>query len=298
MARIYFLIRFLASIYRICLARNPTGKPTLDGGLKITWGDGKHWKQVDDATSPRGCIWRLNCVYWLAVKAKVRAPRPGLYAAFFRIRRRTNRTPLLHFSAEWKADGTNTGKPGFLKSSPPAGNSDPLRQRPVARQDSDAVVSWSHRKLAHNVDQRTWVLLHIGNVVVRDQIYGLQSAVAARDDAGKGGGLDVALSFGGRNPNGCRNLDVDFAAIAPLQLSWDIARVIYTGHTKGLNGDTISKGESDNDEAEFRICPLSRMPENVIRLLLEYSQPTLTRNVDMNELDGLNDSREGTWRVF
>lgn len=299
----------LASVCRICLAHNPTGEPTLDSGLKITWGNGKHWKQVDDATSPRGRIWCLSRVYWLAVKAKVRAPHPGLYAAFFRIRRRTNRTPLLHFSAEWKADGAKTGKPGFLKPVTPAGNSDPLnaeglldlRQGHVSRQDSDAVVSWSHRKLAHKVDQRTWVLLHIGNVVVRDRIHGLQSAVAATDAAGEGDGLDVSLSFGGNNPNGCGNLDVDFAAIAPLQLSWDIARVIWIGHIKGLDGDKTSKGEGDNEEAEppeIGICPLSRVPESVVRLLLEYSQPTLTRNVDINELDGLNDSREGTWRVF
>lgn len=295
-------------MFRICLVRIPTGKPTLDSGLKITWGNGKHWKQVHDATSPLGRIWRLNRVYWLAVKATVRAPRPGLYAAFFRIRRRTNRTPLLHFSAEWKADGNKSGKPGFLKPLTPAGNSDSLhvegpdlRQGPVARQDSDAVVSWSHRKLAHNVDQRTWVLLHIGNVVVRDRIHDLQSAVAERDTSGKEGGLDVALSFGGNNPNGCGNLDVDFAAIAPLQLSWGIARVIWIGHIKGLDGDKISKGEGGKEEEEppeVGICPLSRVPESVIKLILEYSQPTLTRNVGMGELDGLDGSQEGAWRVF
>lgn len=84
------------------------GRRILDSGLNITWGDGNHWREVDEPTSPRGRIWHLNQVCWLSVRATVPNPPPGCYAAFFRVRQPTRMGPLLRFSAEWKAVATTS----------------------------------------------------------------------------------------------------------------------------------------------------------------------------------------------
>lgn len=157
---------------------------------------------------PRAALsgsWRGLC--YLQVQAKVAAPRPGLYAAFFRVRQPSSFQ--LRFSAEWKAD--TIGSAAYLDRCSP-------REHQL-RQPSAGVVSWSHcremppchRKLDYSPGQ--WYLLHIGNVLVRS-------------------GQEVAVSFGGAN-DWCNNLDVDFAAISPIRLSWDIERVVWIGHTKG-----------------------------------------------------------------
>lgn len=123
----------------------------MEYGLKITKENDLSWEQVNEPTSPHGQIWRLNYVHWLAVKATVRASHPGLYAAFFRIRRRLIASPLLDFFAEWKADAANTRKPGFLEAKRLGRNgcyaNTPyldVKQGPVSRQYSEAVVSWFH----------------------------------------------------------------------------------------------------------------------------------------------------------
>lgn len=294
-ARVLFNTRYYYYVLVVSVIR--TGNPILDCGLCVTWGNGNYWQQVDEATSLRGRIWRLNQVCWLAVSTVVQAPCPGLYAAFFRIRRHTNFTPFLHFSAEWKADAAHTGQVAFLHD-----GGHRQSQGPISRQDSEAVVSWSHRRLTdltEDVDPGEWMLLHIGNVVVRDRTHGVETT------ADEMGGLDVALSFGGNNPTWCGNLDVDLAAIVPMQLSWDIARVIWIGHIKGLGGGKISHhgegGKEDAGPPQVGISPLSQIPEGLIRLILDYSQPTLIRNVNSDELNGhLNGNNDGSggWRVF
>lgn len=87
------------------------------------------------------------------------------------------------------------------------------------RQHSAGVVTWSHwrkaRPIKHmqQVKPGEWYLLHIGNLLAR-------------------GGQEMRLSVGGAN-DWCKNLDLDFAATAPVRLSWDIERVIWIGHIKG-----------------------------------------------------------------
>lgn len=176
--------------------------------LGVTWGgDSRYWKLVPEPTSPRGTVWQLERVCYLQVQTKVAAPRPGLYAAFFRVRQ--SHSSQLRFSTEWKAD--TAGSAAYLDLCSP-------REHHL-RQPSAGDVSWSHcrdmppchRKLDYSPGQ--WYLLHIGNVLVRS-------------------GQQVAVSFGGAN-DWCNNLDVDFAAIAPIRLSWDIESVVWIGHAKG-----------------------------------------------------------------
>lgn len=82
------------------------GRRILDSGLRVCWGDGQHWAQLNEPTSPRDSIWHLNSVCWLSVQATVLAPPTGCYAAFFRVRQPAQRRPLLGFSAEWKVAAT------------------------------------------------------------------------------------------------------------------------------------------------------------------------------------------------
>lgn len=82
------------------------GRRILDSGLGVTWGDGQHWVQVNEPTSPRGSVWHLNNVCWLSVHATVPAPPPGCYAGFFRVRQPIQGEPLIQFSAEWKVAAT------------------------------------------------------------------------------------------------------------------------------------------------------------------------------------------------
>lgn len=84
--------------------------------------------------------------------------------------------------------------------------------------------------------------MHIGNVVVRDRTHDAQPGGAHKGTAEKADGLDVTLSFGGYNTCGCHDLNVDFAAIVPLQLSWEITRLLWIGST--------SQGEDDEGEAK------------------------------------------------
>ena len=225
----------------------------------------------------------------------MRAPSPGLYATFFKIRKYAIRSNLLSFSAEWKADAAGTRERGFLHTNGrPASGSCTL-------QESDAIVSWSHRKLDTSVDPGAWMLVHVGNVVVRRRAHATDGGTGAGDD-----GLDVALSFGGNNSGWCSNLDVDFAAIAPLRLCWDITRVVWIGQMKGQSSvGGVTQGATNGDEEAVHpqggISPLYGVPEGLIRLILEFSQPTLTQEFDgnSNEPEGDEGNDEsGTWRVF
>ncbi|CAN0462179.1 unnamed protein product, partial [Hapterophycus canaliculatus] len=133
-------------------------------GLQVTWGgDLRYWDQIDDPTSPRGRVSRLKSVCWLAVKGQVPAPRPGLYAAFFRVRQAVRKKPLLNFSAEWKASAKHQSVVGFLRRnerSPP---------RPVlSRQESEAEASWTHWQKYDEDNPGGWLLCHVGNIVVGD----------------------------------------------------------------------------------------------------------------------------------
>lgn len=92
--------------------------------------------------------------------------------------------------------------------------------------------------------------MHNENVVEREQTYGVQQTVTGGGTPGAGDGLDVGLSFGGNNPHWSGNLDVDFTAIAALYFSSSIARVIWIGHIKSLDGDEISQAEGGHDELE------------------------------------------------
>ena len=234
-------------------------------------------------------------VCWVSVITTVPAPKPGLYAAFFKIRKYDIRSNLLSFSAEWKANAAGTTKQGFLHTngSPTSGS--------FTLQESDAIASWSHRRLYTSVDPGAWMLLHVGNVVVRRRAHALDGGTEADDD-----GLEVVLSFGGDNPYWCSNLDVDFAAIAPLRLCWDITRVIWIGQMKGKSSvDGVTQGANNGDEEDVHpqggISPLYQVSKRLIRLILEFSQPTLTQAFDGNSSEpegdeGKDDS--GTWRVF
>ncbi|CAB1108522.1 unnamed protein product [Ectocarpus sp. CCAP 1310/34] len=276
------------------------GRRILDSGLGVTWGDGQHWVEVNEPTSPRGSIWHLNRVCWLSVHATVPAPPPGCYAGFFRIRQPIQRRPLLRFSAEWKVAATMAVRPagddfGFLSTT------DSQRAEGV-RQDGEASVSWIHRQEYHEDNPGGWLLLHIGNIMVRESSEAQQSAAATEGGAssatiGTGGpavgnrGRDVAISFGGENPNWMSNLEVDFAAIAPLRLSWDIERVLMIGnrktdailppaelgqaHEEGL--DRAVEAAPDDGGIGSHLCcsPLALLPHAVMTLVLEFSQPTL-----------------------
>lgn len=139
---------------------------------------------------------------------------------------------------------------------------------PISRQNSEAVVSWSHSTRYDEDNPGGWLLFHIGNVMVRES-------------DGQGDNLDVRISFGGENPYWCGNIVVDFSALAPVYLAWDIVRVVLIGNRKGRAstgvappcGETIygAQGESSGGS------PLSALPPVVIDLILGFSQPTLVR---------------------
>lgn len=151
---------------------------------------------------------------------------------------------MLAFSATWKAfaQGEDSSD-GFL-------NVDSHIGPPTMQQDCEGTVSWSHLQDNPEPDpeHEGWVLLHIGNIFVRDS------------------GMPVSLSFGGNNPHWCTNLQVDFGAIAPLRLSGDIVLLVLAGNRKG-------QGYS----------PLSSVPGGVIDLILEFAQPTLVPPPDNGE---------------
>lgn len=133
------------------------------------------------------------------------------------------------------------------------------------------------------------------------------------------------MSFGGDNPRWARNLEVDFAAIAPLRLSWDVERVLMIGNRTGhIRRRSPAKGddepfeqEGDKEGADRAVkaapgggvdscdgrSPLSRLPDAVMLLVLEFSQPTLVR--PQGGLDLANGAAEGGghedgghWKVF
>lgn len=273
------------------------GRAILDNGLHVTWGDGNYWVQRNEATSPRGVVWRLNQVCWLSVKSIVRAPRPGVYAAFFRVRQVRTHVPLLNFSAEWKADATTSdAQCGFLRRSP--------ARPPSLRQESEgATVSWSHWNRYDEANQGGWLLLHIGNILVRERGVQLADSDDDGDNVIGGSGSDVAISFGGENPHWCSNIEVDFAAIAPLRLSWEIERVVMIGSKQGhiISGavEEIETGFNDTERSEF--SPLSTLPQGVIGLIIEFSQPTLVRPQlpdQVLEEGSHNIGDAGMWNVF
>lgn len=259
------------------------GHATLDGGVSVAWGDGLHWVQVPEATSPRGVVWRLNNVCWLSVNATVLAPRPGLYAAFIRIKQTTRSEPLLDFAAEWKVDASPNGSQGsgFL------GHPSPERP-PISRQESEAVYSWSHSRRYNEANPGGWLLFHIGNVMVRGSNAQHTTSAGAPGNA-QGNALDVRISFGGENPYWCDNIVVDFSAIAPVLLSWDIVRVVLIGNRKGHTGTggayqrDAALNDVDTNAAGIGCSPLASLPQAVIDTILEFSQPTLVRPVVEDE---------------
>lgn len=261
------------------------GRRVLDGGLNITWGyDQRYWTRIVEPTSPRGRVWRLEEVCWLEVRGHVPAPRPGLYAAFFRVRQRAQCRPLLLFTAEWKANAVDPKDAGFQPVVP--------ARPPAVWQPSEAVASWSHSPDYHEDNEGGWLLCHVGNIMVRES-----GAVGTVGDR-----REVSISFGGNNPHWCGNLDVDFAAIAPIRLSWGIKRVLMIGNIKG------ESSEADTGSL------LSRLPPHVMILILDFSQPTLRRppvetdgeRSHSGDADGdgtgggENESsiNDGSWKVF
>lgn len=65
----------------------------------------RYWKEVVDPCSRRGMVWRLINVCWLEAYTTVKARRPGLYAAFFRVKVGqwgVNEESWRSFVAEWK----------------------------------------------------------------------------------------------------------------------------------------------------------------------------------------------------
>eukprot|EP00752_Nemacystus_decipiens_P012644 g11199.t1 len=298
------------------------GRRILDSGLGVIWGDGQHWARVEEPTSPRGSVWHLHRVCWLAVHATVPAPPPGCYAAFFRVRQPIQGRPLLRFSAEWKAAATTAGCPddnGFLRSS---GSQRP----PSLRQDCEASASWIHRREYHEDNPGGWLLLHVGNIMVRASPEEQQRDAATEGGASGtptgNGGLavgkegSVKMSFGGENPGWVHNLEVDFAAIAPLRLSWDIERVLMIGNRIGhirrspslaepaeeeneeLGGGVEAAPEDGGIESHDQRCPLSRLPHAVMLTVLEFAQPTLVRPRAASAVaEGVHEDG-GHWRVF
>lgn len=208
----------------------------------------------------------------------VLAPRPGLYAAFIRIKQITRRVPLLNFDAEWKVDASPHGSQGggFLEYPTPEGP-------PVSRQESEAVYSWSHSKRYDETNPGGWLLFHIGNVMVRGS-NAQHIAPAGVPSNAEGNAMDVRISFGGENAHWCSNIAVDFSAIAPVLLSWDIVRVVLIGSTKGHTGlggaypcNAAVAGFQNTNAAGIGCSPLSYLPPAVIDIILEFSQPTLVR---------------------
>ncbi|CAM9172397.1 unnamed protein product [Scytosiphon promiscuus] len=303
------------------------GRRILDGGLAVTWGGNpRYWRQIGDPTSPRGRVWCLETVCWLAVNGKVHAPRPGLYAAFFRVRQAVREDPLLQFSAEWKVSAKHPAKVGFLR------RNERSRTRPaLSRQESETEASWTHWRSYDEENPGGWLLCHVGNIVVGDPSGDTQRR---RGGGGGGGGgadeegggreddektLEVLVSFGGENA-WCKNLVVDFAALAPIRMSWDVERVLMIGHRKGHSRISVASGAgSRQHDEEGRLnensdparppgataaatgsaaqgnggaSPLSRLPRGVLLLVLEFSQPTLVRPRVANEQPGEGDRSE------
>lgn len=286
-----------------------SGSPTLDNGLHIVWDDGRHWTKVPEDTSPRGVVSHLRMVYWVAVQTMVTPPRPGLYAAFFRVKQARRRQGL-RFLAEWKADASeNAGDrtPGFVEQGH-------MSQASVDRQECEAVASWRYEpryRGTQDVEETPygWFLLHVGNILVRHprpDVIGSVSDTEGAESNIEETKHDVQISFGGNNPNGCNNFDVDFAALAPLRLSWDIERVVAIGHRKG-HSDQAAVGEEVAQDVDRIFSPLSLVPPLVIALILEFSQPTVARPMSLevsehgegSDGDGVgSDHNNEHWTVF
>lgn len=289
------------------------GSAIFDEGLQITWGDTpRYWHTIDEPSSRRGTVWHLREVCWLAGQATVRAPCAGLYAAFFRIRvQNAMFRDNPNFRAEWKAD--TCGGVAFFSQ----GRENEDEGIVGARQISDKTVSWSHLQRSEELRQGgqgdRWFLLHVGNVFVRGEC---------------NAELDVTLSFGGGNPSWCHDLDVDFAAIAPLRLSWDIERVIMIGHKKGNanNGNnTVESNWSAQPEGGFvgssadvsplaspqvqpndggdpavspAQCPFFSVPQGIMEAILAFAQPRLVSPENTAGDDHEGGEKNGPWRVF
>lgn len=215
------------------------------------------------------------------------------------------------------------------------------RPPPVMRQECEAGVSWSHRGSYTEDNPGGWLLVHVGNIMVREasetQLTAAAAATATAGGGGGGGGSaaapnvgrhgrHVAVSFGGDNPHWMRNLEVDFAAIAPLRLSWDIERVLMIGNRKGhsRNKDDLPEPQQRQEQQlndrgtgapplsvarEEGLSPLSCLPDGVMSLVLEFSQPTLVRTEQVGGVapDGVGDVAEdghggpltaAHWKVF
>ncbi|CAM9683725.1 unnamed protein product [Discosporangium mesarthrocarpum] len=313
------------------------GRRIIDRGLDVVWGnDQRYWEPgFTDNTSPRGSCWRLKLVFWLHVKTVVHISKPGLYAAFFRVRVRNSA-----FRANW---GAGNGACNFLESQ---------RAAEGYSQPSDVAASWSHdagpRELIPLVDDRGWYLVHLGNIVVparsdRGGVGSSQNVCDANDP------IPVPMFMGGENPYGVHGLYIDYAALAPIRLSWKIVRVLLIGQkkrggevqTSAVMGnsrtftysETVSSDRavahgSGEDKASYesgrgagavsntlrrvvgRIktlalgveepstsrakcskvggpSPLLGVPDEVLSVIIEYSQPTLARGPD-----------EDKWTVF
>lgn len=172
--------------------------------------------------------------------------------------------------------------------------------------------------------------MHVGNVMVRESSEAQKRAAAAEGGAGGTGtggqavsgagtcGRHVAISFGGDNPGWVDNLDVDFAAIAPFRLSWDIERVLMTGNRKGHISQSPGRTELEQENKDKpdgvveaapsgvacdEYSPLSRLPCGVMLLVLEFSQPVLVRSKDglggaRGAGEGISPQDGGHWKVF
>ncbi|CAM9131522.1 unnamed protein product [Laminaria digitata] len=121
------------------------------------------------------------------------------------------------------------------------------------------------------------------------------ATLAGAPSNAEGNALDVRISFGGENPYWCDNIVVDFSAITPVLLSWDIIRVVLIG----------SRNVQEENAGENGCSPLSYLPPGVIDMILEFSQPTLVRPpVDGGELQQGGEGEPGQktdsahWTVF
>ncbi|CAM9761816.1 unnamed protein product [Choristocarpus tenellus] len=170
------------------------------------------------------------------------------------------------FRAIWEADVGGTTAAFLRKTTFPRGH----------YQTDEATVRWSHDTNDTYLNQIAasggWTLLHLGYVFVRDRGAVVRQLGEDADDQ------KVLLSFGGDN-NWCKGLDVDYAAIAPLRLAWEVERVLWIGQRKG------------DDEAR-RQSPLCGITEDVIHLIVEFMQPVLIAD----SVEG--DPSSSPWLVF